>query len=1803
MKREEGQIILRDIEEEIKDSYLNYAMSVIVGRALPDVRDGLKPVHRRVLFSMKELNLEHTKPFKKAARIVGECFVEDTLVLTNKGLLPIQDIAEGNFVFTQEGLNKVTQLYEMPERELLKIKLENGTYNIVTPSQRFKVLDKNLEFTWKEARGLTNEDYIVIKASYPEIQELVELDFPYLGKRYFLNKNIAYLLGFFISDGWITNDYGSLKRSRIGFSSIDRAIMEKIADILLQEFNYVATIEAKEYGVRGKNRIIQNTKYTIRINRLDINRFLAKNFNLAIKNAFTKEIPPQIFVSPKEVIFSFVSGLLEGDGSVHSKRKVIHYGSVSRKLINQLAILLQHQGIFSSRYIDADLRRGGFIDKHYIKANYKFHYLEFRSSNALLLAKNIHLFNESKQNRVQRLLAMRKFPSNYDLIPYGARYIFKELSKQHLGSGWYKDINEKKFRMGIKYPAGCKIRYSKNLLDTPLRRSQIIDWGIRDKLKRINFPISNFVEGVIKDDIYFLKVASIEKASPQKTYDLQIEAEHEFIANGMLVHNCLGKFHPHGDVAVYDTLVRMAQDFSLRYPLVDGQGNFGCFTKDTKIWLCDGRRLSFGELMKEQKAGKRHWTFAYNHKKKKIEVSEVKSPRLTRKNEKILKVTLDNGEKIKCTYDHPFMLRDGSYKKAKDLKLQDSLMPLYVKHYDGEGDFNLKGYEVIYQPHQDKWEFIHRLADEWNLRSKIYKKSAGKIRHHIDFNKLNNNPNNVQRIQWGQHWRLHKEITAWRHKNDSEYIEKLAKGRKKFLTDPKNLEKIALRLRTRNLKNWRNPAYQKKMRGLIRQAWQRPEYRQRMIESSSKNLKKLWKKKEFQELLSKLKSEELKKRWQEQNYRDFIAEITRKTSLRIWSDPKHREYISKLNKERWNNPRYRQKMIEQSKRLWKDPEFRSNYSVDHFRKMAKTLWKNPLTRKLHREKARKQWEDGSFREKIIESIKTRNKRRLAANPDLMRDMAQRAAVSLRKKWQDPLYKRKVAKSRILGFVNDLMNRDQAATPELYEQIRQRGMPRLKTALKHFSDFEDMLIQAKQKLNHKVKKIEFLNRREDVYDLTIDRWHNFALGAGVFVHNSIDGDPAAAQRYTEARLAAISDEMLVDIEKNTVDFMPNFDSSLEEPAVLPARLPNLLVNGTSGIAVGMATNMPPHNLSEIITGIEHLIDHPETEIKELFRYIKGPDFPTGGLICGRAGIVEAYTTGRGKLTVRARASIEHQRQGKDAIIITEIPYQVNKANLIESTAGLVEQKKIEGISDIRDESDREGIRVVIELKRDCEPQIVLNQLFKHTQLEITFGIINLALVNGRPHILNLKQLLSAYISHRKDVIRRRTIFELEKAQRRAHILEGLKIALKHIDRIIKTIKTSKNTDEARKRLMKEFGLTEIQAQAILEMQLQRLTALEQGKINAEYLDLIKRIELYRSILASEKKIEVIIKEETNELKRKYADERRTEIVAKVEEIELEDLIAEEDMVITISHQGYLKRLSTSNYRKQRRGGRGVSAMETREKDFVEHVFVASSKDYLLVFTNKGKLYWLKVYEIPEAGRAAKGKAIVNLLPFASDEAVSSVVSVKEFSPDKFLVMATRQGLIKKTQLSLFANPRKTGIIAASLKKGDQLIGAELTDAKSEILLATREGKAIRFSEKQIRQMGRQAGGVRGIRLAKKDEVIDMEILPAQVEKMNLSLLTVTANGFAKQTDFSQYSSQSRGGKGMINIKITEKNGKAVGIKKVAVDDEIMVITQKAMLVRCLVKDIRKTGRSTQGVHLINLEKGDRVSSLAKIAAED
>ena len=725
----------------------------------------------------------------------------------------------------------------------------------------------------------------------------------------------------------------------------------------------------------------------------------------------------------------------------------------------------------------------------------------------------------------------------------------------------------------------------------------------------------------------------------------------------------------------------------------------------------------------------------------------------------------------------------------------------------------------------------------------------------------------------------------------------------------------------------------------------------------------------------------------------------------------------------------------------------------------------------------------------------------------------------------------------------------------------------------------------------------------VYDTIVRMAQDFVMrypfidGQGNF--GSVDGDSPAAMRYTEIRMARLAEEILADIEKDTVDFIPNYDDSLKEPAVLPSRIPNLLVNGASGIAVGMATNIPPHNIGEIVDGLVALVDNPGITIKELMKYIPGPDFPTAGFIHGKEPIVQAYSEGKGIVQMRGKAFTETlKRTGKEQIIISEIPFMVNKVRLIEQIAALVQEKKIEGISDLRDESDREGMRIVIELKRDAVSEIIINQLYKHTSLQESFGINMLAIVDGRPKLLNLRDALRAFLDHRKEVVTRRTAFDLRKAEERLHILEGLRIALDKLDAVITLIRNANDPKAAKEGLVASFGLSELQAQAILDMRLQRLTGLERDKILQEHKETVELIAKLLAILADEKEIYRIIVTELKDIKDKFGDERRTQIVARSEEISIEDMIVDEEMAVTISHEGYIKRNPVTLYRAQRRGGKGKIGTTTKEEDFVEYLIIASMHSYILFFTTTGKVYWVKVHELPQASRAAKGKPIVNLLNLEPGERVSAFLSVREFVEGRFIVFATKKGAVKKTDLMLYSNPRASGIRAIGLEDGDEVIGVRLTDGEQELILSTLDGQSIRFKEDQVRPTGRGTYGVLGIRLDSGDAVVSMEML-----NRGASILTVSEKGYGKRTEMEEYRLQSRGGKGIITMKATEKTGRIVGGQQVTDDDQLMLVTNNGKIIRLRMRDIRVIGRNTQGVRLIDVEEGERVVSLARLAEKE
>ena len=1262
--------IRRPIEQEMKKSYIDYSMSVIVGRALPDVRDGLKPVHRRILYSMWDMGLASNKPHKKSARVVGECFVAGTRVLTERGLIPIEGVRKGEQVYTQRGMSTVTELYEMPKRDLLKIELENGLAVTVTPSQPLKVLNRGLRYEWKEAKDITAEDFVVMRLDYPDDLPYVELP-DYKGQKMRLDENIAYLIGQFLSDGNIEPRYGKARgNGRFNFESTSNEVIERVQKCLLDAFGYEATIEGRSSSLTGELRPDSQIMSRVRVNRKEINDFLT--LSLGIDKTWksgTKRIPDAFFQSPKSVQAALLSGMMDGDGSVHRTRSTVSYSTISERMIDDIQLMLQHLGVPSHRCIQKISDDLNMHEGRIIIGNNPLYTIEVHGRFTKVLARTLSLSHVERRERLEALNGRFNDSSVFDRIPYASESVFDDLSEHHIGSGWYQDVEGNKFRSGIAYPDGTKIRYSSDLRERPLGRTQIMDWGIQSKLQRIGSKLSPIIDDILENNTYFMQVKKVEAAPAEHTYDLQVAGAHEFVASGLVVHNCLGKYHPHGDTAVYDSMVRMAQGFSLRYPLVNGHGNFG---------------------------------------------------------------------------------------------------------------------------------------------------------------------------------------------------------------------------------------------------------------------------------------------------------------------------------------------------------------------------------------------------------------------------------------------------------------------------------------------------------------------------------------------SVDGDSAAAMRYTECRLEKAAEDMLVDLDKDTVDWVDNFDASLKEPEVLPSMMPNLLVNGSSGIAVGMATNIPPHNMREVCGALTHLIDHPSADTIDLMSFIPGPDFPTGGIIYGTNGIVEAYSTGRGRLKVRGRTSVE-EHDGKKRIIISEIPYQVNKAKLVENIADLVKDKKIEGITDLRDESDREGMRVVIELRKDAMEEIVLNQLFQHTQLEMTFGVINLALVDNQPKVLTLLEMLQAYLDYRRSVVIKRTEFDLRKARDRHHILVGLIKAVDAIDDAIRIIRNAANSEEARNGLMERFELDDIQAKAILEMRLRALTGLEIEELRKEFAEIEARISELEGILADNDKIMAIVKAELLEVRERYGDDRRTEILIDNGELDIEDLIPNEQMVIMISSDGYIKRLPLDTYKQQHRGGQGLLGMETKEEERVVDLFVTMTHNNILFFTDRGRVYQLKAYRIPVAGRHSKGRPIVNLLPRLEEgERLEDNISITSFDDHLDLVFATRRGIIKRTPLSEYRNIRVSGIIAINLVDGDELVETRVANRDSEIVLASRNGQAARFDVSEVRSVGRASIGVIGMRLDDGDEVVSMAVVRPQDK-----LLSITENGYGKISLVSDYRKTHRGGKGVITIKTTDRNGGVVSVRTIGDDDQILITTYQGKVIRVPADEIRTMGRSTQGVTIMDLAEGDKITAVARL----
>lgn len=1177
-----------------------------------------------------------------------------------------------------------------------------------------------------------------------------------------------------------------------------------------------------------------------------------------------------------------------------------------------------------------------------------------------------------------------------------------------------------------------------------------------------------------------------------------------------VVGDVLGKYHPHGDAAVYEALVRMGQDFSLRYPLIDGQGNFGsidgdppaamryCVTGDTLILTNNGcipiEKIADGEEVDID-------IEVLNYKGDKVKATKF----FDSGEHTIIEIVTSCGYKLRGSINHPVLCWDKTqngfptikWKMLKDITTDDYVVLMRNFSLFPDRDLDLKQFYPKDNSYKKDITLPEKMSEELGFLLGILTSEGSFHQEQIVFN--NKDPLLFETVK-SIIKKLFPEIELYERKIKGNCLE-LSIYHQKVVKFLENL----------GLKNTKSDEKEIPYSILISPKNVVKKFLQGLFESDG--------------------------------------------SVVFHTDKRHNGKSIELV---YNSKSI--KLIEQLKVLL------LNFGI--------------VTTAPYQDKR-----NGCYK-LLITGVE--NILKFKQNIGFWSAKKQSRLQKI-----ENLNFDRISKTDKIPFLSEYLRNKYKN-----EFLHKNNLDRYNKLEKNFDTIKNILSEEDKNLIKylltyrfffdKVKTKNVLAEKQKVYSVRVSTSCHSFVANGFINHN------------TEARLNKIAEEMLEDIDKETVDFRPNYDGSLQEPVVLPAKFPNILVNGSSGIAVGMATNIPTHNLSEVCDAIIAVLDNPELTSEELMQYIKGPDFPTGGIIQGKEGIKEYFTTGRGSVRVRAKAEIEELKGGRHAIIIKEIPYQVNKAELIETIARLANEKKIQDIADLRDESDRDGIRIVIEIKRDGNPNIVLNQLFKHTQLEVSFGVIMLVLVNGKPQVLNMREMIQCYIDHRRDIIYKRTSFDLRKAEHRAHIVEGLRTAIEHLNKVIKIIRESKDVDTAEKNLMEEFKFTKVQARAILEMRLQQLTSLERSKLEKEYLELIKTIELLKSILRDPKKIDNIIKEEVKKLKEEYGDERRTKIVAKAEELTIEDLVKEEDVVVCISHHGYVKRMPLDTYKAQRRGGKGVTGTTVKEEDFVEHLIITNTHSYLLWFTNKGRVYWSRVFEVPEGSRISKGKAAVNLIQLSSmDEKITACVAVDKFDDKSYLLMCTKKGLIKKTNLAEYSNPRKTGIIAINLEKDDSLIDVKLTDGKSEVFIATKNGFAIRFKEDKIRPIGRTGKGVVGIRFkSKDDEVVGMEIV-----KKDDILLTVCENGYGKRTKVEDYRLQSRGGKGVINIKTTERNGKVVGVKVANPGYEVMIMTEKGMSIRLKVDEISTMSRNTQGVRLVKLDEGDKVAAVANIVPEE
>ena len=1368
-------------------------------------------------------------------------------------------------------------------------------------------------------------------------------------------------------------------------------------------------------------------------------------------------------------------------------------------------MLLYHQNIFAIKS-ESKSQKPHYINGRIIKSNYSFYNLEIRGKNIIPLIDTLNL-SGNKDTYLQAMSFSQYKKSSFDNIPYIAHHVWDEFSKSHLGGGWYRDISGNKFRLGIKYKDNCKIRYSKNLRNIALGRSQILNLGIFKKLLLIGSPIADFLKYVLSNNIHFLEVEEVSHDKDDITYDLQVEDDHEFVANGMVSHNCLGKYHPHGDTAVYDSMVRMAQTFSLRYPLVQGQGNFGSVDGDSPAAM---RYCITGDSLMLTDKGLIPIKYISDKKESKTDLEVISfkgkinsaSKFFNSGKHKIIEVITQLGYKIRGSLNHPLMcwtLKNNiptiEWRLLQDIKKNDVVLlnrghSLFAKH-----DLNLDKFKPIATLNTKKIRLPSIMnKDLAFLLGAIISEGSfhqGKI---LFCNSDVKFYNKVKRIIYSQFGGIQL------------YERKIAGNCYELDLYHKHAVDFLISIGLTNTKS----------------AFKEIPF---SVLQSSKSV--------ISEFLKALFEGD--------------GSVIYKTDKRHGGKSIELTYNSKSLK-----------LIEQLKILL------LNFGIattSPYKDKRNNCYKLIISGSMSIKKFKQEINFFSERKKsILSKVDSANNSRMSKT-----DIIPYLSDYLRGR-----YKSQFIAENNLDRYNNL------------EKNYKNLIKIINTDDKKIIDF----VLEQKYLFNRVTEMKTLPNEEEVYSIKVDSDCHSFVANGFINHN------------TEARLNRLAEEMLQDIDKETVPFTPNFDESLKEPTVLPSKIPQLLLNGSSGIAVGMATNMPPHNLKEICTAIIAQIDNPGVQVSDLLQIVKGPDFPTGGIIEGRAGIAHAYSTGRGRITVKSRISIEEsKKKDRQSLIVSEIPYQVNKSTLVEEIAGLIKDKKIQGISDIRDESDRSGMRIVFDLKQNTNAQVVINQLFNHTNLKTTFSIINLALVENQPKTLNIKQLIHYYVKHRQLIVRKRTEFDLTKAEKRAHILDGLLIALKNIDETIALIKKSKNPDDAKKALISKFSFSQEQSQAILDMRLQRLTALEQSKILDEHKSLLKLISELKAILADEKKILAIIKSELSELMDKYGDERKTEIIdGSDQEIEDEDMIESKDMVVTISHKGYIKRTNTDVYKIQKRGGKGIIAAETKDDDYIEEVFIANTHDSLMFFTDKGQVHWLKVHKVPESSRHAIGIAVVNLLEL-KDEKVTSFLAVKEFDESHFICMATKKGLIKKTNLIEYSNPRKGGIRAITLEDADSLISAKLTDGNNHIILATKHGLAIKFDEKQARPIGRSAKGVKGITLKEDDEVVGMII-----ESLGSTILTITERGYGKRTSLEEYRVIGRGGIGVINIQCSERNGNVCHVSCVNDNDEIMVISRSGIMIRLPVNGISIIGRNTQGVRLMKLDDNDFVVGATKVAPD-